>query len=196
MSYVPIASQLPILFWLADLVLVSCAYQVLERRAREVRKADVLRFIADLRRLNWSPTSLVFLDEVSFDSRDMRRRYGYSPRGQKLVIRGDAGRSQRISLLCFQGVDGLLEAYITEGTFTRQVFFEKLRDFALSGVISPCLASSRLPQAPAAFGSWMGHASTATLPSSTTCALSTLKCVGKLYIFLCVHQPHPLNHSP
>ena len=137
MSYVPIASQLPILFWLADLVLVSCAYQVLERRAREVRKADVLRFIADLRRLNWSPTSLVFLDEVSFDSRDMRRRYGYSPRGQKLVIRGDAGRSQRMPLLCFQGVDGLLEAHITEGTFTRQVFFEKLRDFALSGVISP-----------------------------------------------------------
>ena len=64
---------------------------------------------------------LFFFDEVSFDSRDMRRRYGYSPLGQKLVVRGDTGRSQRISLLCFQGVDGLLGA--TEGTFTCAVLF-------------------------------------------------------------------------
>ena len=66
----------------------------------------------------------------------MRRRSGYSPRGQKLAVRGDTRRSQRISLLCFQGVDGLLEAYVTEGTFTRAIFCDKLRDFALSGSIS------------------------------------------------------------
>ena len=111
--------------------------QVLEKRAREIRRDDVVRFIKELSDLNWSPSSLIFLDEVSFDSRDMRRRYGYSPRGQKLVVRGDTGRSQRISLLCFQGVNGLLEAYMTKGTFTRAIFFEKMRDFALSGVISP-----------------------------------------------------------
>lgn len=109
----------------------------MEKRAREIRRDDVVRFIKELNDLNWSPSSLVFLDEVSFDSRDMRRRYGYSPKGQKLVVRGDTGRSHRISLLCFQGIDGLLEAYMTEGTFTRAIFFEKLRDFALSGVISP-----------------------------------------------------------
>ena len=67
----------------------------------------------------------------------MRRNHGFSPRSQPLIIRGDSNRSARISLLCFQGVNGLLEAYVTKGTFTRHVFFEKIRDFALSGHVAP-----------------------------------------------------------
>ena len=63
----------------------------------------------DLDRVNWNQSCLVFLDEVSFESRDMHRSHGYSPRGQKLVLSSDTMRSQRILLLCFTGVTGLLK---------------------------------------------------------------------------------------
>ena len=58
---------------------------------------------------------------------------GYAPRGQKLFVRGEFTRSNRVSLLCFIGVNGLLEACITNGTFTRLKFFEHCRRFAKSG---------------------------------------------------------------
>ena len=93
----------------------------------------------------------------------MRRRYGYSPRGQKLVVRGETGRSQRISLLCFANVHGLVEAPFTEGTFTRAIFFQHCRQFALSGKVEISLV-------PTPFGLWMVLAFIATHPLSTICA--------------------------
>jgi hypothetical protein len=103
-----------------------------------VRHADVMRFMGELIMIPlWSPSSLVFLDEVSFDSRDMRRSRGYSPKGQKLIVTGESTRSPRISLLCFAGVTGILETFTTDGTFTRHTFFECVRRFAQSGKIAP-----------------------------------------------------------
>lgn len=106
-----------------------------ERRAKHIRLADIARFATDLSFLNWCPSNVVFLDEVSFDSRDMVRTRGYAPKGQRLIIKGDAGRSKRISLLCFVNVHGLVESFITEGTFTRALFFQHCREFALSGKV-------------------------------------------------------------
>ena len=40
---------------------------------------------------------------------------GYSPRSPKLVVHGKFTRSDRISLLGFIGVGGLLETFITQG---------------------------------------------------------------------------------
>ena len=111
----------------------------------------------------WSPTSLVFLDEVSFDSRDMRRTRGYSPKGQKLIITGESTRSPRISLLCFAGVTGMLETFMTDGTFTRHKFFECIRSYAQSG------KKSHLTPAHGVFGLWTVPGSTVIPPLPTTC---------------------------
>ena len=66
----------------------------------------------------------------------MIRTRGYSPRGQRIVVKGDVVLSKRISLLCFVNINGLQEAFMTPGTFTRQVFFKCCRSFALSGKVS------------------------------------------------------------
>lgn len=62
----------------------------------------------------------------------MCRSRGYAFVGEKLHIRGVFKRTSRVSLLCFIGVDGLLECYQTDGTFTRAKFVENCRNFAIS----------------------------------------------------------------
>ncbi|CAK4113782.1 unnamed protein product, partial [Aphanomyces euteiches] len=51
-------------------------WKVLERRAMHIKESDVLRFCSELTSINWSHHNLVFLDEVSFDSRGMLRKRG------------------------------------------------------------------------------------------------------------------------
>lgn len=62
----------------------------------------------------------------------MLRNKGYGVKGQRLVHQGEFVRKPRISLLCFLGQSGMCATYQTKGTFTRQIFFKNLRDFALS----------------------------------------------------------------
>lgn len=54
-------------------------------------------------------------------------------KGHKLLFRGEFTRMPRVSLLCFVDCDGLVETFMTEGTFDRQTFFRSCREFALSG---------------------------------------------------------------
>lgn len=75
---------------------------------------------------------MVFLDEVAFDNRGMLRNKGYGVKGQRLIHQGEFVRKPRISLLCFLGQMGLKASYQTEGTFSRKIFFDHLKDFALS----------------------------------------------------------------
>lgn len=107
-------------------------WQKLERRAMQLNSNDIIRFSKEMMEINWLPHNLVFLDEVSFDNQDMLRKNGFGIQGQRLVYRGEFNRSVRYSLLCFLGVEGILETYLTEGTFTRHKFVEFCRDFALS----------------------------------------------------------------
>lgn len=106
-------------------------WKVLERRAIQIKIKDVIRFCDEMTVIDWSWETLVFLDEVSFNGSDMLRKNGYGKRGQSLVYRGEFKRSARTSLLCFVGVDGLLESYETDGTFNRKIFAEFCRKFAL-----------------------------------------------------------------
>ena len=111
---------------------------------------DVIRFFFELSSIHWTHESLVFLDEVSFDNRGMLRRRGYAIKvrhfmlvecsscshilkGQKLFYRGEFCRMPRISLLCFVDCDGLVETFVTDGTFDRSRFISCCREFALSG---------------------------------------------------------------
>ncbi|XP_029709522.1 uncharacterized protein LOC115255535 [Aedes albopictus] len=111
------------------------SWKVLERRAIQLRQQDIYRFHSDMSTVSWDIHNLVFLDEVSFDSRGMLRNKGYAPVGDRLVYRGEFIRRPRCSMLSFLGSNGIIETFSTEGTFTRKVFFDCVRSFALSGVV-------------------------------------------------------------
>ncbi|XP_053698968.1 uncharacterized protein LOC128745932 [Sabethes cyaneus] len=105
--------------------------KTIERRAIQIRDEEIVRFVKEMMSIKWDIYNLVFLDEVSFDSRDMLRRKGYGVIGQKVVYRGEFCRKPRVSFLCFLGMSGILDSFWTQGTFTRAKFFECCRDFAL-----------------------------------------------------------------
>jgi len=106
-------------------------HKVIERRAMQIRNADVARFFNDLQVIDWSIFNIVFLDEVSFDNRTMLRNKGWKMKGSKLVVKGEFVRKPRVSLLCFLNVFGLQEAYLTDGTFDRTKFLTYCSEFAL-----------------------------------------------------------------
>lgn len=108
------------------------SWQKLERRAIQIQMSDILRFAMELSEIPWLPQMLVFLDEVSFDRSDMLRKNGYGVKGQRLLYRGEFSRKSRASLLCFLGLGGILDTYLTEGTFTRLKFLDCCREFALN----------------------------------------------------------------
>lgn len=103
--------------------------KVLERRAIQLHLTDVVRFTKELCEIPWMLHNLVFLDEVSIDNTDMWRTRGYCVRGEKLCFRGEFSRKSRISLLCFCGLTGMINSYVTEGTFTRHIYLDCLRQF-------------------------------------------------------------------
>ncbi len=96
----------------------------------------MIRFVEEINSVIWGHEQLLFLDQVSFDNRGMWRKWGYALAGESIVYRGEFKRFPRVSLLCFAGVNGLLECYHTEGTFTRLKFFENCKDFAFSGKVN------------------------------------------------------------
>lgn len=108
------------------------SWKTLERRAIQIREDDITRFFFEMSSIQWDLSSLLFLDEVSFDNRGMLRKKGYGVKGNRLIHTGEFVRKPRISMLCFLGQSGLQACYQTEGTFTRKIFFDYLRDFALS----------------------------------------------------------------
>ncbi|XP_058825410.1 uncharacterized protein LOC131685582 [Topomyia yanbarensis] len=108
------------------------SWETLERRAIQVKEEEIFRFCAEMNAIDWDIYHLVFLDEVSLDSRDMLRNRGYGIKGKKLIFRGEFVRRPRVSFLCFLGMEGMLDSFETEGTFTRKIFFECCQSFALN----------------------------------------------------------------
>jgi hypothetical protein len=109
-------------------------WKVLERRAMQINQADIYRYFNELLLYPWILENLVFIDEVSFDNRDMLRRKGFAMKGEKLIYRGEYNRKPPVSMLCFIGVNGLLETFTTDGTFDRAQYSECLKDFALNNI--------------------------------------------------------------
>lgn len=123
-------------------------WKVLERRAIQIRLKEVLRFCDELSKIQWSWEQLVFLDEASFDGRDMIRKRGYGAKGERLLHRGEFSRSIRSSVLCFIGAGGVLNVYETEGTFDRKKFVQYLKRFALD-------KNSKVKQYPGQHSIWI-----------------------------------------
>ncbi|XP_058813505.1 uncharacterized protein LOC131677624 [Topomyia yanbarensis] len=107
------------------------SWKTVERRAIQIREAEIVRFMQELLAIPWDIYNLVFLDEVSFDNRNMLRRNGYGVVGQKVIYSGEFCRRPRLSFLCFLGSDGILDSFWTDGTFNRTKFFDCAREFAL-----------------------------------------------------------------
>lgn len=88
----------------------------------------------ELNAIDWEYANLVFLDEVSIDNQGLLRKKEYGIIGKKLIYRGEFARKPRMSMLAFLGQNGILETYITEGTFNRLKFFDNCKHFALSEI--------------------------------------------------------------
>lgn len=110
------------------------SWKTLEIRAIQIKDEEIEKFFYELNSIEWHYTSLVFLDEISVDNHGLVRSKGYGIVGKKLIFRGEFNRKPRMSLLCFLGQTGILETYQTEGTFSRQKFFDCCKDFALGGI--------------------------------------------------------------
>lgn len=110
------------------------SWKTLEIRAIQIKDREIEKFFYELNSIKWHYSSLVFLDEVSVDNHGLIRKKGYGVVGKKLIFRGEFNRKPRMSLLCFLGQEGILETFQTEGTFSRQIFFDCLKNFALSGI--------------------------------------------------------------
>ncbi|XP_062711050.1 uncharacterized protein LOC134289068 [Aedes albopictus] len=106
-------------------------WKALERRAIQIKEHEILRFCSEMNAFDWDIYHLVFLDEVSLDNKGILRSRGYGAKGKRIVYRGEFVRRPRASFLCFLGLHGILDTFETEGTFTRKIFFDCCRDFAL-----------------------------------------------------------------
>jgi transposase len=107
----------------------------IERLAIQIKKGEIIHFFNEMSCFHWDLFSLLFLDEVSFDNRDLLRTYGYAIIGEKIIHRGAFIRQPRLSLFCFLHQQGILEAFETKGTFRRKIFFECCQKLALSGKV-------------------------------------------------------------
>lgn len=110
-------------------------WKKIERRAIQIRERDIIHFFNEISCIPWDYSSLLFLDEVSFDNLGMLRNKGYGVRGERIYHVGEYVRKPRISLLCFLGQTGVQESFRTEGTFTRKIFFDCCRQVALGGKV-------------------------------------------------------------
>lgn len=110
------------------------SWKTLEIRAIQIKDHEIEKFFYELNSIEWHYTNLVFLDEISVDNHGLIRSKGYGVVGKKLIFRGEFNRKPRMSLLCFLGQQGILETYQTEGTFSRQKFFDCCKNFALGGI--------------------------------------------------------------
>eukprot|EP00732_Lithocolla_globosa_P004676 Lithocolla_globosa_v1_NODE_4434_length_1435_cov_23.335507.p1 type:complete len:355 gc:universal NODE_4434_length_1435_cov_23.335507:152-1216(+) len=110
--------------------------QVIERHAMEISTKEIIRFAEEINTLDaLSLVQLLFIDEMSTDNRSMLRKRGWFLRGHRPVFRSFFQRSNRISCLTFLSVEGIVENFITAGTFDRLKIFKYCRKLLDSGKI-------------------------------------------------------------
>lgn len=91
-------------------------WNALERRAIQIRTSDIARFTLEMNNISWTLNNLLFLDEVGFDNHDMMRK-GYGIKGRHLVFQKAYVRQPRVSTLCFLGINGMMNCFVTKRTF-------------------------------------------------------------------------------
>lgn len=96
--------------------------KVLERRAREAVPKEIEAFTAKMQCWYRYPEQLLFVDESSKNGLDSMRRYAWSERGTKAIVRVPFARGKRVSILAACDVRGFVAWRTTRGTFTRKKF--------------------------------------------------------------------------
>lgn len=59
-------------------------WKKIERRAIQIQKSNIQKYADEMDSFQWHFHQLVFLDEVSYDSRDMLRNKGYGVKGKRV----------------------------------------------------------------------------------------------------------------
>jgi transposase len=87
-----------------------------------------------IRRISQYPAHyLIMLDEVSKDNRTYARLWGRACRGERVEKHNPFVRKERFSMLGAMALDeGIIATRVVEGSFTRQLFLEFLRDDLVS----------------------------------------------------------------
>lgn len=60
-------------------------WKKIERRAIQIRRSKIIKYVDELEAIPWQLHQLVFIDEVSFDSREMLRSHGYGIKGERVI---------------------------------------------------------------------------------------------------------------
>lgn len=112
----------------------------------------------------------------SFSHRSPHRRLvPYS----KLIYRSEFIRKPRVSLLCFIGINGMLNCYQTEGTFTRLKFVDFCRSFATD-------SDAKVQQYPEKYSVWIMDGAKIHLDKNFIVYLRSL---GIIVVFLPAYSP-------
>lgn len=101
--------------------------QKAERRSIQIRFQDICRYSNEINCIRPLHSQLSFLDEVIVDNCDMLRYRGWFLKGSIPYFSCSFERKERISILAFLSVSGIIEAYETPGTFNRNIFVQCLR---------------------------------------------------------------------
>ena len=96
-----------------------------------LQRSDELRaqFIQDISIYN--PEMLVFIDETGSNSRDARRKFGYSLRGKPAKAVSLYGRGKHLSAISAISVEGSFGCHITEGRVDAEVFQQFLDQYLI-----------------------------------------------------------------
>jgi hypothetical protein len=95
--------------------------------ATEARQRDPELRDAYIRRISqYRADQLVFLDESGINTNMGERRYGWGPKGKKIVYKVTPGRSPNISLLPAMTMNGYLACTTFQGSVDAIAFIEFL----------------------------------------------------------------------
>lgn len=120
---------------------LNLSRKVLQKRARKALPAEDDLFVSKLRCWYGDPAQLVFIDETSKDGRDSMRRYAWSARGTRAIVRVPFTRGKRISVFAACDVTGFVAWRTTRGTFSRLEF-----NHAFVSAVLPLLDPWPLPR--------------------------------------------------
>jgi len=93
-----------------------------------ILRADFVRRISQ-----YSATSLLVLDEVSKDNRTYAHLWGHSKHSSRVELHQPFVRKRQFSMLATMALDeGIIASQVVEGSFTRDLFLQYLRDDLVS----------------------------------------------------------------
>lgn len=115
--------------------------KILTKAARECVPQEIENYRAKLAAIYSFPEQMLFIDETSKDGRHAYRRYAWSKRNTKAIVKLPFARGNRLSILAALDYQGYVAWHTTQGTYSRNSFHT-----AFAEKILPLLNSWPLPR--------------------------------------------------